>query len=151
MKKLLVISACVALAACGKSEAPKAEATTAATPAAAATTAATTPTDPALAAAMAGTYEMKLADGRVVMETINADGTFVDMIDGKESQRGTWRQDNEKTCFDPAGDAVEACYTAGQAGADGSFETRDAKGAVFSTVRKVAAGTAAPAASPAAH
>lgn len=152
MKKLLAVSAaCLALAACGKSETPAAEATTAATPEATATAASAPTTDPALAAAMAGTYEVKLADGRVVMETINADGTFVDMIDGKELQRGTWRQDNEKTCFDPAGDAPEACYTGGVAGPDGSFETRDDKGNVYSTVRKVATGATPAPAAPAAR
>lgn len=151
MKKLLVISACVALAACGKSETPAADATTAATPETTATAAAAPATDPALAAAMAGAYEMKLADGRVVMETINADGTFVDMVDGKETQRGTWRQENEKTCFDPAGDAPEACYTGGVAGPDGSFETRDSKGNVYSTVRKVATGATPAPATPAAR
>ncbi|WP_221555039.1 hypothetical protein [Qipengyuania qiaonensis] len=86
-----------------------------------------------------GTYEVKNADGTVIMETINADGTYVDaMADGTETESGTWRiGDGGTLCFDPEGDAPETCFTGGEPGKDGSFEARDADGNIQSTVRKV--------------
>lgn len=130
MKKLLIVAAMASLAACGsKEEAPVEPVETA-----------DTTMDATATGDMTGEYEVKMADGTVVRETINADGTYVDAtVDGTETERGTWRQDGDKMCFDPEGDAPEACYSGGAPGEDGSFEVRDAEGNVTSTVRKIEA------------
>ncbi|MEZ5682338.1 MAG: hypothetical protein R3E14_13695 [Erythrobacter sp.] len=128
MKYTILLAATVALAACGsKEEAPVEPVETADT-----TMEATATGD------MAGVYEVKMADGTVVRETINSDGTYVDAtLEGAETERGTWRQDGDKMCFDPEGDAPEACFAGGAPGEDGTFEVRDADGNVASTVRKI--------------
>ena len=114
MRRLIIALPLLALAACNKAE----------TPAPAETTAAATPTVAASmdSAAMVGSYEIKNADGTVVSETINADGTFVDTRDGTEVQRGKWRADGARTCFDPDGADPEMCFTTSQPSADGSFK-----------------------------
>ncbi len=117
MKRLMIAAACVALAACDRAEAP---------PAPAETTPAAMPT--AGTADMAGTYEVKMEDGTVVMSTLFADGTYIDATDGVEGERGTWRADGDKTCFDPQGDPPEECSTTSAPAADGSFEVIDADG-----------------------
>lgn len=135
MKKLIIIAACTALAACGSKEEPAAEATEAA-PAAT--------TDTATASQMAGTYEVKLADGTVTRQTINADGTYADTdLNGTQLETGTWRQTGDQLCYDPEGEEPEACYTGGAPAPDGSFEVRDASGTVASTVRRVEANATA--------
>lgn len=138
MKYAILLAATAALAACGsKEEAP---------PTPVETTAADTTMDATATGDMAGTYEVKMADGTVVVETINSDGTYVDATaDGTETERGTWRQDGAKMCFDPAGDAPENCFTGGAPGADGSFQVTDGDGKVVSTVRKVDPAATAPA------
>lgn len=140
MKKLTIAAACVVLAACNKAEAPPAPTET--TPAAMET---------ASAADMAGTYEVTMEDGAVVMSTLNADGTYVDTTDGAETESGTWRADGDKTCFDPEGDAPEECSATSAPAADGSFKVLDEMGKETGvTVRKVeAAATPAPAPAPA--
>ena len=128
MKKLLILAAVASLAACGSNE----EATVEPVETADAGMDATATGD------MAGDYEIKLTDGTVVRQRINADGTYVDTtVDGTETERGTWRQDGDKMCFDADGDDPEVCYTGGAPGEDGSFEARGPDGSVTSTVRKV--------------
>lgn len=127
MKILMITAACVALAACDRAETP---------PAPAETTPAATPT--ADTASMAGTYEVTMEDGTVAMSTLFADGSYVDTTDGVESERGTWRADGERTCFDPAGDPPEECHATSTPAADGSFKVLDAEGQETGvTVRKV--------------
>ena len=129
MRNLIIVAAaCSALAACGSKEEPAPEPVVTAEPDLGSTA----------TGDMTGTYEIQMADGSVTRQTINADGTYVDTtVDGTETERGTWRQDGSQMCFDPAGDEAEACYAGGAPGEDGSFEMRDANGAVVSTVRKV--------------
>mgnify|MGYP000147274725 FL=1 len=137
MKQLLVLTAALALAACGQ----RTETATEATPAAADTTMAGAPSpasNQAPTGDMAGKYEATMADGKVMTETINADGTYVDLLDGKET-RGRWRMDGARSCFDPDGDRPEECYTAGTPAADGSFVVTSADGKTKTTVRKVGA------------
>lgn len=132
--KTTLLAACAALAltACSKTEETAVE-TPAATDTAMATPAATTQ---AATGNMAGKYEVTMADGKKMTSTINADGTYVDVMDGKE-MKGTWRMDGAKSCFDEEGDVAEVCYTTSAPKADGSFETMDASGKVTSTVRKI--------------
>lgn len=130
MKKFLMLATVAALAACESKQEPAPEPTDTA----ASTTQGTATGD------MTGVYEVKMADGSVIRETINADGTYVDAtLSGTETERGTWRQDGAKMCFDPEGGAPEACFAGGAPGADGSFQVTDADGKVISTVRKVEA------------
>ena len=135
MKKLLVLTTALALAACGQ----RTETTAEATPTATGTMAeAPSPTsNQAPTGDMAGRYEVTMADGKVMTETINADGTYVDVMDGEET-RGRWRMDGAKSCFDPDGDEPEVCYTSSAPAADGSFKATGPDGSTV-TIRKVGA------------
>ena len=129
MKKLIILAATVSLAACG-GNADEAE-----TPMADETVADTAVTDTATASQMAGTYESTADDGTVTIQQVNADGTYVDTVNGTETERGTWRQQGDQLCYDPQGDAGETCYTGGDPAADGSFTVTGDDGATM-TVRK---------------
>ena len=136
MRNFAIIAACAALAACGGNDEPDADPVD--------TPAADTTLDSTATGDMTGTFEVKMADGTVVTETINADGTYTDTAaDGTVTESGTWRQQGAQMCFDPTGDEPEACYAGGAPGEDGSFEVRDASGNVVSTVRKIEAEPAA--------
>lgn len=138
MKTYLTLAAAtLALAACGNKTDADADTTPMATDTAMATPMATTA---AATGNMAGTYEVTMADGSKMTETINADGTYTDVMDGKET-RGTWRMDGEKACFDPEGDKPEVCHTTTAPGADGSFTATTPDGTTM-TVRKVGAAPA---------
>lgn len=114
MRHYLIGAACAVLAACGSAEAPvDGGSAQQAVMQQAATESAN--------ADMAGTYEVTAEDGTVVRQTLDADGTYRETLDGSEMERGTWHQKGEQMCYDPQGDAIEQCYTGGQPGADGSF------------------------------
>ena len=90
MKKLVLVAALAALAACSKQDpAPVADATEAA---AATPAAATAPTVAADGKPSVGTYKVTSADGKVVTEEDKADGTYVDTQDGKVIETGKWEQ-----------------------------------------------------------
>ena len=130
MKKFLIIAACGALAACGSNEAEEPVEPID-------TTATAGTTDTATTSQMTGTYEMTMADGTVVRQRVNADGTYVDTdMQGNELERGTWRQQGSQLCYDDAGPGAEECWTGGTPGADGSFEATGADGTSI-TVRRV--------------
>jgi hypothetical protein len=121
---LILSTAALALAACGKKEeAPVAVQSDAvvATDAAAAPAAAPSP----------GVYEVTDAAGKKVSTTtINAGGTYAqDMADGHRVA-GIVKMVDGKTCFDPSGKAEAECYTESARAADGSFTATDAKGGV---------------------
>ena len=80
-----------------------------------------------------------MADGTVVLQTINADGTYVETTpEGARTGGGAWRiGENGRMCFDPEGEPGEECYSGGEPGEDGAFEMQDADGTVQSTVRKL--------------
>ena len=88
---------------------------------------------------ISGTYEIAMADGTVVLQTINADGTYVETTpEGARTGGGAWRiGENGRMCFDPEGEPNEECYSGGEPGEDGAFEMQDANGTVQSTVRKL--------------
>ncbi len=139
MKKLIVLGAALALGSCGD----RADTTTEVTPSPADTSVATAASPTATQAAtgdMAGRYEVTMADGSVMTETINADGTYVDLMNGEET-RGRWRMDGARSCFDPDGADAERCYTSTTPGADGSFKVTGPDGTT-ATVRKVGAAPA---------
>ena len=132
MKIHSALAACLLLAACGSNEAEDT------VPAPADVAAPSPTTDTVTPVAMAGTYEMTLPDGTVTMQTLSADGTYVDRMDGEVTERGTWRQQGNQLCYAPEGDtATEQCFAGGDPGPDGAFEMRDDAGDVTATVRKV--------------
>ena len=136
MKKLILIAAITALSACNNTADDTATDTTAmatetamATPDAAAT--------PMTMADAAGTYDVKAADGSMMTTTINADGTYVDMKDGKETEKGMMAMKDGKTCFTPTGGS-ETCYTDGPRAADGSWVSTAADGTKVTVMKKPA-------------
>lgn len=132
MRYIALAAACLALAACGSNEAdapiPSPEATTASAPT----------VDTVTPASMAGTYEVTLPDGSTATQTLSADGTYVDRMDGEVTERGTWRQQGDQLCYAPdSEEAAEQCFAGGEPGPDGAFEMRDDAGDVAATVRKL--------------
>ena len=126
----MILAACAALAACGSNEADETAGDDAAA-SAGETTGDVAATD------MAGTYEITMSDGRVAIQTLNADGTYSDTIDGQVTESGTWRQSGDQLCYTAQGAASESCYSGGPANADGSFEVTGPDGTVSSTVRRI--------------
>lgn len=113
MKRYWIVAALAGLAACGSNEAPEPS-----------EQAGMVDEEPALdpvAAEMVGIYEVTSEDGTVIRQTLNADGTYRETLEGTEIERGTWHQKGEQMCYDPQGDAIEQCYTGGQPASDGSF------------------------------
>ncbi|GGD98223.1 hypothetical protein GCM10011515_17530 [Tsuneonella deserti] len=93
MRKVILIAAVAALAACSKpatntdeTATPAATDTAAAAPAPAATTMA------ADGKPSTGTFKVTSPDGQVVMEEVRADGTYADTVDGKVVETGRWEQ-----------------------------------------------------------
>ncbi len=83
-----------------------------------------------------GSYDVKMADGTMASTTINADGSYVDTgADGKVV-KGTFVRKDGKDCFDPEGDAAEACWTVSPPAADGSFTATAPDGTTVTVTRK---------------
>ena len=122
MKRIFVITALTAVAACSQ-PAPAPEPTAEA--AAEATTAAVAETLAADGKTSLGTFQVTTHDGKVVMEEVKADGTYVDTIDGKVVETGKWVQKSQS----------EYCYTKDGEGAKEvcNQEAVDAKGVWTST------------------
>lgn len=136
MTRILIAASCLALAACGSNEAEAPVTDTTATDVAATPMATPTATGPN-ASAMAGTYEMQMADGTTVRQSLNPDGTYAySDMQGSQTEGGMWRQNGAQLCLDPQGAEPETCYTGGQPGADGTFALTDAQGNQVGTVRK---------------
>lgn len=120
MKKVMMIAALSALAACSQQAEKAAEAEAA--PVEAAAPAATD------SASLVGDFDVKMADGTMAKTTINADGTYVDTgPDGKET-KGKFAMKDGKECFDDDGDEPEECWTSTKPSADGSFTSTSDKG-----------------------
>ena len=120
MKKLMIIAALSALAACSQQPEKAAEAETAPVE-----TAAPTATD---SASLVGDFEVKMADGKMAKTTINADGTYVDTGPDGKGTKGKFAMKDGKECFDADGDEAEICWTSTKPGADGSFTSTSDKG-----------------------
>ena len=135
MKTIVLIAAVAALGAC--SQEPTAPAPSATLANAEGMTAATPTPTPSPNVASVGTYEVTDADGNLTTETLAADGSYQDMVDGKETETGKWRVDGAKSCFTPEGKS-ETCVTAEMPGPDGSFDVVGADGKKNSTAKKIA-------------
>ncbi|MBO6768662.1 MAG: hypothetical protein JJ901_10245 [Erythrobacter sp.] len=129
MKTIIILAAAsVSLAACGSAEETEEPAE---------------PVDATLESTamgdLSGTYEIAMADGTVILQTINADGTYVETTpEGARTGGGAWRLGDEgRMCFDPEGDEGEECYAGGAPGEDGAFELRGEDGEVQSSVRRI--------------
>ena len=127
MKKIALLCALGVLAACSEAEtAPEAEATEAVAEA------------PATAWALeAGTYEYTRSDGASGVNTVAADGTFSNAVEGGEIETGTWAQEGDLSCLTPA-EGDKRCYTFTQPDAEGNFTGSLEGGEVTVEVRKVA-------------
>ena len=111
MKKLVLIAALTALAACSQKadEAPAVAETAMASD----TTAATSDAVPMAVDGKpdAGTYDSTGPDGKITKQTINADGTIVLVTDGKTS-KGTWTKKGAADyCITMEGQTAPTCYT----------------------------------------
>ena len=126
MKKFVIIAGIALLAACGSN---KDESADAAASDAAAASAAATPA--AVHTPVPGSYDVTTPDGKVLTNTLMADGGYVRRdAAGKVLDKGKWAVTDGKTCFTPETGAVD-CYTDTLPGADGSFTATDSKGAVL--------------------
>ena len=135
MKTLLTVTAAaLALASCSK----KADTTVVASPTETAMVQTPSPmANQAPTGSMAGTYEMTRANGAKMTLTNNADGTYT-MVENGKTDKGTWRMDGSKSCYDLDGAEPEVCYTTSPVAADGSFTSTAPDGTAV-TVRKTAA------------
>lgn len=139
MKYLTPIAAALALAACSQ-QADDAPAPTE-TADTAMTSAEPTNTSQLDAEDAVGTYDVTWADGTVTTTMINADGTYVDTMEGEETATGNWLVKEGKSCLTPEGGA-EMCWTDSARADDGSW-TATAEDGTTVTVRKADA-TVAP-------
>lgn len=136
MKRIIAIAALAAVAACSQlAPAPEATEEAAAEPAAA-------PVAETVAAdgkSSTGTFKVTTGDGKVFMEEVKADGTYVQTQDGKVVETGKWVQKSPtQYCYtkDEEG-AKEECNTE-QVDAKGVWTSTNAKGET-ATIERVAA------------
>ena len=130
MKKLVLLAALAALAACSREEeeAP-----------APVETATETPDTMAADTIAPGTYDVRMADGTTGTTVISADGTYVDTDAEGNETRGTWVRRDGLDCFDPEGDEPEVCWTPAPPAADGSFTATAPDGTVVTVTPRAAA------------
>jgi hypothetical protein len=126
MKKIAMICALAALAACSEAE-TTADANAQDEAAAAETAAASWPMEP-------GTYEYTRSDGVSGVNTVKADGTFSNAPAGAAVETGTWGEENGMSCLTPAS-GEKRCYTFTTPDAEGNF-TGTRQDGVTVTVRK---------------
>ena len=130
MKRIVIVAALAALAACQQEAAPAPEATeeVAAAPAEVMAADGKSPV---------GKYQVTTADGQVFMEDAKADGTYVQTDkDGKVVETGKWVQKSPTqycTTKDEEG-ATEKCNTEG-VDAEGVWTSTNAEGKVATVVR----------------
>jgi len=105
MKKLVLIAALAALSACNNNASEPAAQPSAKVATVAANTSLATDGMPNV-----GIYEVTLPDGKVVTQTVNADGTFASVKDGKTT-KGTWTSTGPGNfCETEEGKTEPSCY-----------------------------------------
>jgi len=93
MKRLIIVAALATLGACSREEAPAPEATEE-------VAAAPVEVMAADGKSPVGKYTITTAEGEVINEEVKADGTYVDMKDGKVVESGKWVQKAPETfCY----------------------------------------------------
>lgn len=123
MRKLLLVTAVLALGACQKAETPPAEEAA--------------PSEATAAQASAGTFEVVNPDGTKGTSVLKEDGTYEDKDEaGKVIETGKWQVTDGKSCFDPDDDKATVCFTDSAVAADGTFTATNEKGESI-TVKKV--------------
>jgi hypothetical protein len=130
MKKLIALSAAIALAACNGTAEPDAEAETA-----------TEEGDsmlegdaPGFEAVAPGTYQVTRSGGEVDFIEIHPGMTFSRVAEGGDATGGVIFMKNGMTCFLVEGDEEEACFTDGPTQEDGSMETTSEAGDVSTVI-----------------
>lgn len=123
MKRLLVLTGAVMLAACGSGASDGESANAAPVPSAAASQ---VPAD------LVGTYGAQGADGQAWTTTLAADGSYRNTVAGELTESGNWNKSGDAICFTPtpaSGEAVtQTCQTLLNVTEDGSLVVRDAGG-----------------------
>lgn len=128
MRKIVLVAAVAALAACNQNKAEPAPAASeaAATPAATVTAAATD---------MAGTYNYTY-EGKATVTVMKEDGTYEDTQDGKSIEKGKWTQKDGQTCFaDDKGDPAK-CWTTTEPDSMGMFTATSLDGKTVLQITK---------------
>lgn len=129
MRKIALLCAAGALAACSAAGDEQARAPEPKNEAA----------ETASAESVAGRYNVVRADGSGFISVINADGTYSEEVDGATSVTGRWKAEGERTCYDPDGEAERMCYTFGapaEPAEEGTFTATSEAGDVL-TVRRI--------------
>jgi len=135
MKKIILVAGIVTLAACSQPEATEdAAPTEEATEAAAATTAAD-------GGPSFGIFEVTLADGTKIVDTLSEDGTYETKdADGKVIETGKWEQKSpEEYCATPDAEGAEqVCYEE-HVDENGLYTSKNPKTGEVATVVRVEA------------
>ena len=124
MRLMIITLAAVVLIGCNKADAP---ADTNAAEANAVTADANTDMT---AAAIAGTYDAKYPDGTAHVVEIAPDGAYTDTDANGVATKGMWAWKDDKSCFDPDGDAPAVCWTDDKPDANGVFTATAPDGTV---------------------
>jgi len=126
MKKLVVLAGALVLAACGSNEAEVAETEIASGEAAEAGG------DAGDVSPLVGSYGGESEDGQAWVSSLNADGTYQDVVGGEVSETGTWTHEDSQLCFNPNVEegtvSEQTCLTLVNVNEDGSLLMSDAEG-----------------------
>jgi hypothetical protein len=125
MKKLTLILATCALAAC-KQTAPAPVPSESAAPAPAAS---------ATMADMSGTYDYEY-DGKPRMTVMRPDGSYEDTVDGKVVESGTYAMKDGNVCFQDDKTSPEQCWKTTEPDAGGKFTATSTDGKTVLQITK---------------
>ncbi|MES2698845.1 MAG: hypothetical protein V4647_04470 [Pseudomonadota bacterium] len=145
MKKAILATALLALAACNQSEAPadaqadaQADATSDSLP--------LTGDAPGFEAVAPGAYTVERATGEIDTITIHPGMTYSRVAADGTATGGTIFMQDGKTCFVVEGEEGQNCFTDGPMQPDGSMQTTSETGSIATVRRADSDGAAAPAA-----
>ncbi len=126
MKKLVVLAGVFTLAACGGNDAEVAETEIASGEAAEAVE------EAGAASPLVGSYGGEGEGGEAWVSSLNADGTYQDVVGGEVSETGQWTHEGDQLCFNPDAEegtvSEQTCLTLVNVNEDGSLVMSDADG-----------------------